>query len=129
MTPDRLVFVYNADAGLAAGLFDSIHKIVSPSTYPCSLCALTHGLTRMDPRWRAWLASLPMATAFYHRPDFRTAFPAAADWPLPLVAIAQGGTLAVLLDARALGNITSLEALIAALDPRLAEVAAVGGAA
>ena len=38
----RLVFVYNANAGLVAGMLDSVHKVVSPATYPCSLCAVTY---------------------------------------------------------------------------------------
>jgi hypothetical protein len=53
----KLLFVYNADSGLAAALFDSAHKLLSPQTYACNLCALTHGLARGRPshrtiRWR-----------------------------------------------------------------------------
>jgi len=51
----RLVIVYNANAGLMAGVMDSVHKIVSPSTYPCQLCAVTYGLTSMRKEWRAFL--------------------------------------------------------------------------
>ncbi len=119
MTPDRLVFAYNANAGLAAGLFDSVHKIVSPSTYPCSLCALTHGLTRMGPRWRAWLAALPVPPIFHHRPDFRAAFPASADWPLPLVATERDGVLTLVLGAEALNRLSDSATLIAAIEAGL----------
>ncbi len=42
---NSLLFVYNADSGLVAGLFDSAHKLLSPSTYQCQLCTLTHGVT------------------------------------------------------------------------------------
>ena len=122
MAEPRLIFVYNANAGLAAGLMDSLHKIVSPSTYPCSLCAVTYGLTRMDPRWRAWLTALPMTTVFHHRPDFRAAFPAAAEWPLPLVAIERDGALTPVLDAVELDACTDVETLIATLEVRLGAV-------
>ncbi len=38
-----LIFVYNADSGKLNVLFDVGHKIVSPGTYKCDLCTLTHG--------------------------------------------------------------------------------------
>ena len=38
----KLIFVYNAGSGKLNALFDMAHKIVSPTTYECSLCALTH---------------------------------------------------------------------------------------
>jgi len=45
----RLLFVYNADGGLLPGLKDMFHKILSPGTYPYSLCAVTYGATFMRP--------------------------------------------------------------------------------
>ncbi len=43
LTRPALVFVYNANSGLLNALLDMGHKVVSPRTYPCSLCALTYG--------------------------------------------------------------------------------------
>jgi len=34
---DRLVIVYNANAGWAAALMDAAHKLLRPETYECSL--------------------------------------------------------------------------------------------
>ena len=48
----RLIFVYNADGGRLAGLQDMFHKILSPATYSCSLCAVTYGATSMRPEWQ-----------------------------------------------------------------------------
>ena len=115
----RLVIVYNADAGLIAGALDSLHKLVSPATYPCSLCAVTHGLLTVDSRWRTYLASLDLPADVYHRADFRDAYPDFADAPLPLVGIDDGG-LRVVIDAATLAATTSTEALIATLAARLA---------
>lgn len=112
----RLIFVYNARAGLAAGALDSLHKLFSPATYPCSLCAVTHGLVRADPRWRAWLRTARYETVFHHRPDFRAAYPAFADLPLPAVLIDRGDGPAVLLSAADLAAIATPGALIAAID-------------
>ncbi|KPF62784.1 hypothetical protein IP88_14270 [alpha proteobacterium AAP81b] len=98
---------------------DSVHKLVSPATYPCSLCAITYGLVGMHRRWRDWLAAQALPAVFHHRRDFRAAFPAAADTPLPLVALARGPALTVVLDAADLARLADLDALIAALDRRL----------
>ena len=71
----ELVFVYNAPDGVIAALGDMIHKIVSPSTYPCSLCAVTYGAVAMRRDWKTYLARLPHRIKFYHRDGFARAFP------------------------------------------------------
>ncbi|WP_156255755.1 hypothetical protein [Sandarakinorhabdus oryzae] len=118
----RLVIVYNANAGLLAGAMDSIHKLIAPATYPCRLCALTHGFFTMRRDWRAFVDGLGMATVVHHRPDFRLAFPAAADWPLPLLAVEEGGALRQLVSAAELAGLPDLAALIAMLRERLPRV-------
>jgi hypothetical protein len=123
----RLVFVYNANAGLLAGALDSIHKTLSPGTYACDLCALTYGALTMRPSWRRWLQSIPMETDFYHRPDFRLAYAEYANEPLPLVGIASNADLSVLLDRDALSNVQSLDQLIAVLQSKLSPYLPPGG--
>jgi hypothetical protein len=115
----RLVIVYNANAGIAAGVMDSVHKIVSPSTYPCQLCAVTYGLTSMRRDWRVFLDGLGMELVFHHRPDFRQAFPQAADWPLPLVAVEEGGRLRELVSAADFAGIPDLPSLVQVVSDRL----------
>lgn len=115
-----LVFVYNANAGIVAGIMDSIHKTLAPQSYACALCAVTHGIFRMNPGWRAWLKRLPIETRFFHRPDFRAAWPGHAGWRLPLVAIERNGALELLIDAAELGQIASAEGLAARLEDALA---------
>lgn len=124
MSPPRLVFVYNADAGVVAGLLDLVHKTVSPATYPCSLCGVTYGPLGMKPVWRAWLEALPTASVFFHRPDFRAAFPSAAAWPLPLVALDGGSGLRLLLSADDLTRLPTVDGLIEAIERRLQPVGA-----
>jgi hypothetical protein len=82
--PASLLFVYNADAGLANALLDLVHKTISPRTYACSLCALTYGV-RMRPEWKAFIEALPVETRFPHRDEFRAEFPALNELPLPAV--------------------------------------------
>jgi len=119
MTINKFVIVYNANAGIAAGVMDSVHKIVSPSTYPCQLCAVTYGLTSMRRDWRVFLDGLGMETLFHHRPDFRAAYPQAAEWPLPLIAVEDAGTLRTLVSAADFGAIADIPSLIAVVRERL----------
>jgi len=51
----KLIFVYNADSGLLNAMKDWAHKIVSPETYPCSLCALTYDNLGMRRPWREFI--------------------------------------------------------------------------
>ena len=119
MTAGRLVFVYNADAGLAAALLDAAHKIVSPATYPCSLCAVTYGPVAMRAQWRDWVRRQPVAPRFCHRQDFRAAYPQAAGWTLPLVAVERATGLSLLMSAAELDRMSGLDDLIARLDALL----------
>jgi hypothetical protein len=112
--PDRLIFVYNADGGLVQAVIDSVHKTLSPATYPCSLCAITYGSLRMDPQWRQWLKALPIPVVFYHKDD--TPYP---DVPLPVVLCERGGRVETLIDAATLDALGSLDALIAAMEAKL----------
>jgi hypothetical protein len=114
MTPERLIFIYNADGGIAQGVMDSVHKTLSPSTYACSLCAVTHGVFRMDPKWRAWLKALPIPTEFEHKDDTPH-----RDVPLPAILAERSGQVATLIGARELADVATVDALIALLEARL----------
>ena len=118
MTPERLLIVYNAEAGLIAGAKDSLHKLLRPDTYPCSLCALTHGTLRMDPRWKRFLGRMPMNVRVYHRADFRKRYPE-LDLPLPAVLKEHGRETELLIGADELAEMRSLDALIAHIERKL----------
>ena len=112
--PDRLIFIYNADGGIAQGIMDSVHKTLSPSTYACSLCAITYGAFTMDRRWRTWLKALPVPSVFYHKDD--SPYP---DIALPVVLVERGGQVDILASAERLDKLTSVDALIAEIEARL----------
>ena len=115
----RLILVYNADGGWLNAVKDAVWKVVWPSTYPCSLCALTYGWVSMHGRWRRFLASLPMAKVFHHRDDFALAFPGLAV-PLPAILLAEGKEPPrVLVSATELDALPDLQALIAVVEDRL----------
>ncbi len=117
--PTTLVFVYNAADGVFAAIGDAVHKVVSPDTYPCSLCAITYGALRMRPEWRAYLRSLPYPARFLHRREFARAYPGVAV-PLPAILLDPGNDdPRILVDAGTLDGVGDVEALIGALDAAL----------
>jgi hypothetical protein len=111
MSADRLLIVYNAEPGIVAGAKDSLHKLLSPGTYPCSLCALTHGLVRADPAWRRFLDRSPLEVRAYHRSDFRARYPD-LDLPLPAILVERGHDAELLIHADELKSLRSVDALI-----------------
>jgi hypothetical protein len=120
----KLIFVYNAEAGLLNGMMDSVHKIVSPSTYECSLCAITHGSFSMDRNWRDYLRGLPLETVFHHRKDFKATYPN-AEVALPAILLARDDAISTLVDAPTLKQQTDVNTLIATLNAALAREGAV----
>lgn len=69
-----LVFVYNADSGLVNTLLDIGHKIVSPQTYSCNLCAITHSTFKMRDEWKQFVAQLDCSVEFLHRDELKNKY-------------------------------------------------------
>jgi hypothetical protein len=117
---DTLIFVYNAKPGIVAGLLDTVHKTLSPSTYECDLCAITYGALSMRGEWRDWLKHQPWSAEFAYRDGFRAANPAQAGEELPAIfrRIADGG-LFLLVSAGDFEGLSSVGDLIALLEARL----------
>lgn len=74
MEKQKLVFVYNADSGVFNLLTDIAHKIFSPETYSCNLCALTHSNFGMKKKWKNFLESLDLEKEFLHADEFKEKF-------------------------------------------------------
>jgi len=117
-----LIFIYNADGGLLNAARDAVHKLASPATYPCSLCALTYGAVSKRPAWRAFLGRVGLPTLFLYRDEWHADLDS-RDLPLP--AILLGGAEPVpevLVSASELDGLTDLGGLIALLEARLERV-------
>ena len=63
----ELIFVYNAKSGIVNEFLDFAHKIVSPSTYNCNLCAISYGNFTMKKKWSDYISSLPVRSTFTHK--------------------------------------------------------------
>ncbi|MEO0699503.1 MAG: hypothetical protein AAFY81_07270 [Pseudomonadota bacterium] len=135
----RLILVYNADTGLIEALMHAVHKQFFPSTYPCSLCALTYGAVSMRGDWKRFWQSLDAEVSFFHRDDFTAAFPTLGtggvrEVALPSILISEGGFEPRVLipsdDLDAMADVDALmEAVSAKLSPRVATDTAIPSAA
>ena len=63
-------------------LGDIAHRIISPQTYSCKLCALTHSFNGMIHDWKNFITSLNRRVVFLHRDELQKLY-GIADVPLP----------------------------------------------
>ena len=117
MSQGGLLLVYNADGGIIERTLDYLHKLTSPATYPCSLCALTYGPLGMRSEWREFVDRQPYEIAFLHRNEFIRQYRGLADLQLPAVLAAlPGSPPRLVLSAAHLDALPDLEALERLLD-------------
>ena len=107
-----VLFVYNADTGLFSVVTDYAHKILSPKTYPCNLCALTYGNMGMNKKWKEFIAGLKVPIEFLHRDEF-VKFHAVSDTELPAAFVKKGESITMLITSGEINECTSVDALIA----------------
>jgi hypothetical protein len=105
-----LVFVYNAESGVFNALADAAHKIFSPRTYACNLCALTHTAFGMRAEWKSFLEGLGAPLEFLHADELKSRY-GLEGLPLPAVFEKDGGRLRVLASADAVNACATLDDL------------------
>ena len=116
----ELIFVYNADSDIFSQVTDFAHKIFAPQTYSCQLCGLTYGNFTIKKQWRDFLQTISYPKTFLHRDDFIRRFPDSADLSLPAIFSTTNGQLHPLITAKEIQSFSNLDALIAALQKRIA---------
>lgn len=105
------IFVYNANSGKLNAILDAGHKLLNPSTYPCSLCALTYDTFTENSLWKAFRIESKAEMIFYHKDEFEAEFPE-VDISYPSVLKLEEQNLTILLDNDVLNEIPSVGLLI-----------------
>ncbi|MFQ5493528.1 MAG: hypothetical protein ACE5DX_05210 [Candidatus Dojkabacteria bacterium] len=112
-TKGEIIFVYNADSGVVNGAIDYAHKIISPSTYQCSLCALSYGNLGMKRKWRRFVKDLPYKVTLLHKDEYAERFSDhKIDYPAMLLLDLQSKTLEVLISSGKMDKQKNLEELM-----------------
>ena len=109
----EIIFVYNAKSDRLSTLLDFAHKIVSPSTYACDLCKLTHATFREHEAWTAFTEGSDTPMTFYHIDEFEELY--SQSFTYPIVLKKEANDLTILLNAEAIAGFESTEELIAAI--------------
>jgi hypothetical protein len=117
----KLLFIYNADSGVYNTLSDMAHKLLSPETYTCSLCNITHGVFKERDEWRSFIETLPVACTFLHRDDFYQQYPEHRNLPLPALLMQKNGELVEFMDQASLAACHSVKELSSLILDRLGE--------
>ncbi len=80
----ELVFVYNAESGKLSALLDLGHKMVSPGSYKCNLCSLTHGNFTEQKEWKRFKESTSLNLVFLHKDEFEREYGKRFSYPIVL---------------------------------------------
>ncbi len=113
-----LVFVYNGDSGIFSAVGHALHKVLSPSTYPCSLCGLIYGPLSVRPEWTRGIAALGVPAQFLHRDELEPGPQPAA---LPAVFLDEGGARRLLIGKPEIDACTSVNELLKLVTRRVAD--------
>jgi hypothetical protein len=111
MSSNKLVFVYAGDGGAFNSLIHYAHKLISPSTYQCNLCALTYGALGTKKAWTQFLRELQLPTEFLHRDEFAQKHSTIRD-KLPAVYVERDAELQMLITSEEITRCRQLDDLI-----------------
>ena len=114
----KLVFVYNADSGLFNTVTDIAHKIISPKTYSCNLCALTHGYFSIRDSWVKFLQQLDVECEFLHRDELFNKY-AIENSELPVIYENTDGELKVWITKEKIEQFNSVDELMKFINMKL----------
>tara|TARA_R110002051_G_scaffold325678_2_gene430090 strand:- start:2230 stop:2613 length:384 start_codon:yes stop_codon:yes gene_type:complete len=70
----KLIYIYNASSGKKNAFLDVAHKLFSPSTYDCKLCAITFGTFQEKILWKKFRKSSKIPMEFLHKDEFLKAY-------------------------------------------------------
>ena len=106
----ELIFVYNAKSDKVNMLIDFAHKVISPSTYSCDLCSLTHSNFGEKKEWKDFVKESDVKLKFYHIDDFEAKFRLKHDYPIILKRNSEG--LSVFLESDEISDLKDVVNLI-----------------
>ena len=117
----QLLFVYNANSGTVNAILDSMHKVLSPSTYDCKLCELTFGTFAENLNWKEFRENTDVDMRFLHKDEFqkeyRSKWLPKYDFPVVLMAGYEG--LEIFISAEEFDRLDSQTALTELIQERL----------
>ncbi|RIW13313.1 GTPase [Algoriphagus lacus] len=101
----KVYFIYNANSGKFNAYLDMLHKVISPKTYPCQLCDITYGVSKIRPAWKEFREKSKLYMIFLHKDEWEEAFPE-NKIVLPAVLLDRGKGLEVIFGSKDWNRVT-----------------------
>lgn len=124
MKIQSLIFVYNANSGAVNSFLNTAHKIVSPETYVCNLCALTFGNFKENTTWKNFREQPDFEMLFLHKDEFLKQYRSKClpKYDFPVILVNVDNQVEVFMDATALNEIETTENLIVAVVNKIKKI-------
>ncbi len=108
----ELLFIYNAESAFSYKTFDFFHKIISPQTYSCDLCKITHGLITERSKWKTFRKNSNLKMVFLYRDEFEKTYGQKFEYPAVLVK----PNFDILLSKSEIKKISNVDELISKIE-------------
>lgn len=118
---EKLIFVYNAFSGTHNAVLDSLHKLVKPKTYACSLCKVTYGVFSEKAQWKKFRKESKISMEFLHIDEFEKQYASKFGYKFtyPIVLCDYEDDLGICVTTEELDNLSSVESLIKLIQERI----------
>lgn len=116
----ELFFVYNAKTGFGNMVLDGLHKAISPSTYPCGLCAITYHAVGKRKAWKEYLEGINVPVRFYYTDSIPAEFD--KNFEYPAVLRYENSSVSLILDKQDFAAINDLNEFIVLLEEKVPEL-------
>ena len=116
----KLLFVYNADSGVANALLDSVHKVLSPSTYNCNLCDITFDIISEKKEWKQFREASSIEMIFLHKDVFLKQYRSKwlPKYEFPIILSEENDGLEIYITSEVINNLEDSKALIQEITKR-----------
>lgn len=120
----ELLFVYNASDGFLNKSWDMMHKIISPKTYQCNLCTLTHGNFKEKNLWKEFREneSKNIKFTFLYKNEFfqkYNALPLISKVEFPIIFAKKKKAIEVFMSSQDLDKVQNIESLITKIQEKI----------
>jgi hypothetical protein len=106
----KFIFIYNANGGIINSIVDAAHKIISPATYNCHLCTLTHHLSGEKKVWTKFREQFGSDFVLLHKDEFEKQYDQIFTYPVVLKTSKNG--IAVVLTRQEIIKLNNVGELI-----------------
>ena len=113
----ELLFIYNAKSGAINNILDVGHKLISPETYSCNLCALTHNTFSENMTWKAFRDQSNLDMNFFHIEEFEKEYPDKR-FSYPIILLKNNNRLTEFVSSTEINTIETVDGLTKILTER-----------